>query len=1090
MEVEKLPLGPEPPTLLKTYKWRTAAPMGDREAERGTGSPGSRHWTRLQGWKRSYSHPESDGPSDGAGKSSSSLGAPKASARRSLFQRAFSAPTKGTKETRGAEGGKATLQKYLRSMSKRKGHAESGARAEQVLHNAVPAPSSTHGTSSIPLAPAPDAPVWDVSHFSLVDGHLVLMSRDEEASCRSRNQTGSSNSESTNLHPSGSRRDPEPAVDERSTRSAGRSTESETSSTSQFSNVKGLLWKRLRERKGRGIPKAEAPVVTVPDGERVPSRSSSRESLLPPPSVAELDLTGDNVIIRPVHGSIVGEKFCFQIITGEGSRSFGCTSLAERDRWIENLRRTVQPNKDNCERLELALSLWVYEARDLPPRRRLRCHLHLDGTLFARTTAKVAGPDGELFWGELFQLAALPPARALTLALCRDDHPGQTVASITIPLVELAAARQPLERWYPLSGPGGGERVPSVRVRGRYREVRVLPIVRYKELAEFITFHYRELCAHLEPTIAVRHKEELAGALVRVLQSTGKAKSFLIDLGVAELDRFDDREALIFRENTLATKAIDEYMKLVGGKYLQDTLGEAVAQVCTSDDSCEVDPSKCAGLDLSDNQNNLRQVCEETLQRIATSCDAFPAELGEIFAAWQEECTARGKAPIGQRLVSASLFLRFLCPAIMSPSLFGLVQEYPSEATARTLTLVAKVIQNLANFTTFGEKEAYMGFMNEFLEQNWSTMTAFLQSVANPESSVHMATYDGYVDLALELATLHLLLCDIFSSLDQATQEELEPLPTILTAIREGTPVPVSVRLSSTTERSPAESFKPGFVPPRDLSKHSPLIKSQSLISIRRVRGREDGPEPEPSPAPVPSPPPSRERRNVQRTQSVPAQSKASRRLRKQSSAEHVADPPAKDNAVSHVPHNTPGHGKLRSSASLPRKSTVPWQRYAEEAAAAAAQGELYAIRPLEKHGRLIQALRKEVAENRETLRLAETRVGEMEVQHRGLRQEQGQHREQLERLRQQLEEANARVANLGARLTAAEGVRKKDLERLKTSEEKSRELERRLSALEREQAELRGAIAQALGHPGRTGRRMLAQGWDESGDDAQATSV
>lgn len=60
-----------------------------------------------------------------------------------------------------------------------------------------------------------------------------------------------------------------------------------------------------------------------------------------------------------------------------------------------------------------------------------------------------------------------------------------------------------------------------------------------------------------------------------------------------------------------------------------------------------------------------------------------------------------------------------------------------------------------------------MGFMNEFLEYNWGAMTDFLQSVANPENSVHMATYDGYVDLALELATLHLLLCDIFSSLDQ-----------------------------------------------------------------------------------------------------------------------------------------------------------------------------------------------------------------------------------------------------------------------------------------------------------------------------------
>uniref|UniRef100_A0A8B9E3X4 RAS protein activator like 3 n=1 Tax=Anser cygnoides TaxID=8845 RepID=A0A8B9E3X4_ANSCY len=1047
MEVEKPPVAVETPTLLKTYKWRTAAPVGDREPERATGSPGSRRWTRLQGWKRSYSQPESDGPDDAAGK-----GAPKASTRRSLFQRAFSAPSKVAKEPRSPEGGKATLQKYLRSMSKRKGHGESGARAERAHRDALPTPESTHGTPTIPLAPAPDAPVWDVSNFSLVDGQLIHVGRDEEASCRSRNRTGSS--ESTSLHPGGGRRDTDPAAEERNTRAAGKGADSDASATSQFSNVKGLLWKRLRDRKGRAVPKTE--MMAVADGERTPSHSGSRESLLPAPSAAELDLTGDNVIIRPVHGSIVGEKFCFQ---------------------------------DNCERLELALSLWVYEARDLPPRRRLRCHLHLDGALFARTTAKVAGPDGELFWGELFQLAALPPARALTLALCRDDqgHPCQTVASVTVPLAELAAARQPLERWYPLSGHGSGERVPSVRVRGRYREVRVLPIVRYKELAEFITFHYRELCAHLEPTIAVRHKEELAGALVHVLQSTGKAKAFLIDLGVAELDRFDDREALIFRENTLATKAIDEYMKLVGGKYLQDTLGEALAQLCTSDDSCEVDPSKCAGPDLSDNQNNLRQVCEETFQRIATSCEAFPAELGEIFAAWQEECAARGKVAIGQRLVSASLFLRFLCPAIMSPSLFGLVQEYPSEATARTLTLVAKVIQNLANFTTFGEKEAYMGFMNEFLEHNWSTMTAFLQSVANPESSVHMATYDGYVDLALELATLHLLLCDIFSSLDQATQEELEPLPTILNAIREGTPVPVSVRLSSTTERSMAESHKPGFVPPRDLSKHSPLIKSQSLISIRRVRSREDGTEAEPARAP--SPRPSRERRNVQRTQSVPAQNKAGRRMRKQSSAEHVAEPQGEDTPRPSGPHDATGRSKLRSSVSLPRKSTVPWQRYAEEAAAA--QGELYAIRPLEKHGRLIEALGKEVAESREKLRLAEVRAGELEAQHRGLRQEQGQHREQLERLHQQLEEANARLANLGARLTAAEGTRKKDLERLKASEEKGRALESRLLALERENAELRGAIAQVLGHPGRTGCRPLGtQSWDEGGEDAQATSV
>lgn len=158
----------------------------------------------------------------------------------------------------------------------------------------------------------------------------------------------------------------DPAAEERNTRAAGKGTDSNASVTSQFSNVKvgipgpapplgatphpgsrvasvplsrnqGLLWKRLRDRKGRAVPKTET--TAVADGERygpgggggdgggdtgegpwwqpcprrTPSQSGSRESLLPPPSAAELDLTGDNVIIRPVHGSIVGEKFCFQV---------------------------------------------------------------------------------------------------------------------------------------------------------------------------------------------------------------------------------------------------------------------------------------------------------------------------------------------------------------------------------------------------------------------------------------------------------------------------------------------------------------------------------------------------------------------------------------------------------------------------------------------------------------------------------------------------------------------------------------------------------------------------------------------------------
>jgi neurofibromin 1 len=80
--------------------------------------------------------------------------------------------------------------------------------------------------------------------------------------------------------------------------------------------------------------------------------------------------------------------------------------------------------------------------------------------------------------------------------------------------------------------------------------------------------------------------------------------------------------------------------------------------------------------------------------------------------------------------VGAFIFLRFFCPAIVAPEVEGLVSTVPSKDMRRGLTLIAKIIQNLANNVLFGAKEPYMFPLNDFLTQNIYRVTTFLREIS------------------------------------------------------------------------------------------------------------------------------------------------------------------------------------------------------------------------------------------------------------------------------------------------------------------------------------------------------------------------
>lgn len=83
--------------------------------------------------------------------------------------------------------------------------------------------------------------------------------------------------------------------------------------------------------------------------------------------------------------------------------------------------------------------------------------------------------------------------------------------------------------------------------------------------------------------------------------------------------------------------------------------------------------------------------------------------------------------------VSAFVFLRFFVPAILNPRLFDLIPGCSCDGpTHRTLTLIAKTLQGLANMTDFGNKEPWMSVMNPFLLSNASSFQDFIAILCEP----------------------------------------------------------------------------------------------------------------------------------------------------------------------------------------------------------------------------------------------------------------------------------------------------------------------------------------------------------------------
>lgn len=264
----------------------------------------------------------------------------------------------------------------------------------------------------------------------------------------------------------------------------------------------------------------------------------------------------------------------------------------------------------------------------------------------------------------------------------------------------------------------------------------------------------------------------LASTLLKIYQVAGKASDWIMSLAEAEIDgpyketaahklmtdqiTYDQADPdgdhnrreimakatmmdanILFRGNSLLTKALDAHMKRLGREYLDETLGAHLKKIAEEDTHYEVDPLRIERQeDLGKNWKHLLSITRSIWQAIYQSPQRCPIELRRILKHIRvcvEERYGDLLRTVKYSSVSGFLFLRFFCPAVLNPKLFGLLKgttlyycvkqntkanmviDHPGTRAQRTLTLIAKSLQGLANMTTFGVKEPWMEPMNEFL---------------------------------------------------------------------------------------------------------------------------------------------------------------------------------------------------------------------------------------------------------------------------------------------------------------------------------------------------------------------------------------
>lgn len=339
---------------------------------------------------------------------------------------------------------------------------------------------------------------------------------------------------------------------------------------------------------------------------------------------------------------------------------------------------------------------------------------------------------------------------------------------------------KPVEKWFEIKHPETNEVAGEIRLVLQYQESTVLPDSSYDELFHLLLVEHMSL-TKMFGSVSIKKEKIVADCLVKAFEMRKTGVHYVKEITASEINSTNDPN-IIFRGNTVGTKSVDIYMRLVGLPYMHKVLKPIIEDIYKGKKSCEVDVQrldKGKDKDAKKNAQNLLEYVKRIFEAIQNSFLWCPASFRNIFEELQRRVTTKFPEDPVVRYTAPSgfIFLRFFCPALLGPKLFGLANEHPPTAIARDLTLIAKTLQNLANLVPFGKKEPYMADVNPFIDQHMTQMRAFIDKLCSPpKDPIDEIPGKIQINFGREMARIHFHLLASYDAMKEKYGENDEKL--------------------------------------------------------------------------------------------------------------------------------------------------------------------------------------------------------------------------------------------------------------------------------------------------------------------------